>query len=234
MPPADTSDVMEAIEDLLDRSIVPTGYIIEAAGDYETHSTVDLSRIDFDQLRERFRTGRKQIEAEKLRGSINRKLSDMIRLNRSRMDYQERFEQMIAEYNEAGIDVDVWFNQLIELAGELNAEDQRAIAEQLSEEELAVFDLLTRPAPELTAAEKDEVKAIARKLLTTLQQERLVLDWRRRQQSRAAVKITIQTILDELPECYEQAIYDQKCEAVYQHIYDCYYGDGNSIYDVAA
>ena len=234
VPPADTSDVMEAIEDLLDRSIVPTGYIIEAAGDYETHSTVDLSRIDFDQLRERFRTGRKQIEAEKLRGSINRKLSDMIRLNRSRMDYQERFEQMIAEYNEAGIDVDVWFNQLIELAGELNAEDQRAIAEQLSEEELAVFDLLTRPAPELTAAEKDEVKAIARKLLTTLQQERLVLDWRRRQQSRAAVKITIQTILDELPECYEQAIYDQKCEAVYQHIYDCYYGDGNSIYDVAA
>ena len=149
VPPADTSDVMEAIEDLLDRSIVPTGYIIEAAGDYETHSTVDLSRIDFDQLRERFRTGRKQIEAEKLRGSINRKLSDMIRLNRSRMDYQERFEQMIAEYNEAGIDVDVWFNQLIELAGELNAEDQRAIAEQLSEEELAVFDLLTRPEPGL-------------------------------------------------------------------------------------
>ena len=233
-PPADTSDVMEAIEDLLDRSIVPTGYIIETAGDYETHSTVDLSRIDFDQLRERFRTGRRHIEAERLRGAINRRLSEMIRLNRSRMDYQERFEQMIAEYNEAGIDVDVWFDQLIELAGELNAEDQRAIAEQLSEEELAVFDLLTRPELDLTETERDEVKTISRKLLTTLQQERLVLDWRRRQQSRAAVKITIQTILDELPECYEQAIYDQKCETVYQHIYDSYYGYGNSVYDAAA
>ena len=158
----------------------------------------------------------------------------MIRLNRSRMDYQERFEQMIAEYNEAGIDVDVWFNQLIELAGELNAEDQRAIAEQLSEEELAVFDLLTRPELELTEAERNAVKAISKELLETLKRERLVLDWRRRQQSRAAVKITIQTILDELPECYEQVIYDQKCEAVYQHIYDSYYGAGNSIYDVAA
>ena len=234
-PPADTSDVMEAIEDLLDRSIVPTGYIIEAAADYETHSIIDLSRIDFDQLRERFRTGRKQIEAEKLRGSINRSLSEMIRLNKTRMDYQERFEQMIAAYNEAAIDVDVLFEQLMELAGELNEEEQRAVTEQLSEEELAVFDLLTRPAPELTETEKEEVKVIARKLLITLQQERLVLDWRSRQQSRAAVKIAVQKILDEmLPECYTKAIYDQKCEVVYQHIYECYYGEGRSIYEDAA
>ena len=224
--------MMDAIEDLLDRSIVPTSYAINA--DDEAHLAVNLSEIDFDQLRERFRTGRKQIEAEKLRGSINRKLSEMVRLNKTRMDYQERFEQMIAEYNEAGIDVDVWFNQLVELAGELNEEDQRAIAEQLSDEELAVFDLMTRPEMDLTTEESAEVKAISKRLLTTLKREKLVLDWRKREQARAAVKITIQTILDELPECYEQEIFDQKCEAVYQHIYDSYYGAGNSIYDVAA
>ena len=165
-PPSDTSEVTEAIEDLLDRSIVPTGYIIEAAEDYETHSIVDLSRIDFDQLRERFRTGRKQIEAEKLRGSINRKLSEMIRLNRSRMDYQEKFEQMIAEYNDAAIDVDVLFEQLIALTEELNEEEQRTIAEQLTEEELAVFDLVTRPPIALTESQRNEVKTICRRLLT--------------------------------------------------------------------
>ena len=229
-PSPDNSDVMEQIEDLLDHSIVPTGYTIDA--DAEADSIVDLSRIDFDQLRERFRTQHKQIEAERLRGSIRRKLSEIIPLNRSRMDYQERFEQIIAEYNAAAIDVDTWFEQLIVLAEELNAEEQRTIAEQLSEEQLAVLDLLTRPALELTEAERDAVKAISKELLETLQRERLVLDWRQRQQSRAAVKVTVAEILDELPERYTQEIYDWKCEVVYQHIYDCYYGNGNSIYGV--
>ena len=233
-PSPDNSDVMEQIEDLLDHSIVPTGYVIEAAGGYDTDSIVDLSQIDFDQLRERFKTQHKQIEAERLRGSINRKLSELVRLNRTRMDYQERFEQIIAEYNDSAIDVDEWFEQLIALAGELNAEEQRTIAERLSEEQLAVFDLLTRPEIALTEAEKDQVKAISKELLEILKREKLVLDWRQRQQSRAAVKVTVADILDELPERYTQEIYDQKCEVVYQHIYDCYYGNGNSVYVAAS
>ena len=232
-PPPDTSEVTEAIEDLLDRSITPTSYAID--DDADTQPIVDLSKIDFDQLWERFRTERKHIEVERLRGAIGRKLSEMIPRNRTRMDYQERFEQMIAAYNEAAINVDVLFDQLMDLARELNEEVRRAITERLSEEELAVFDLLTRPAPELTETEKDEVKAIARKLLTMLRQEKLVLDWRKRERSRAAVKIAVQKILDEmLPECYTKAIYDQKCEVVYQHIYECYYGEGRSIYENAA
>ena len=226
--PADTSDVMEEIEDLLDRSIVPTGYTIDE--DSEIH---DLSQIDFDQLRERYRTQHKHIEAQRLRGAINRQLSEMVRLNRTRMDYQERFEQIIAEYN-AARDVDVWFEQLIAFTEELNEEEQRTIAEQLSEEELAVFDLLTRPALELTETERNKVKAISKQLLETLKEGKLVLDWRKRQQSRAAVKLTVLQILRELRECYTQEMYDQKREAVYQHIYESYHGDGNSIYGAAA
>ena len=75
---------------------------------------------------------------------------------------------------------------------------------------------------------------VLEKLLETRKRERLVLDWRNRQQSRAAVKVTVAEILDELPERYTQEIYDQKCKVVYQHIYDCYYGNGNSVYDAAA
>jgi type I restriction enzyme R subunit len=237
IPSVDPSDVREEIENLLDQSIVPTDYITEASGDYETNQMVDLSQIDFDQLRERFKTRHKQIEVEKLRGAINRTLSQMVRLNKTRMDYQEKFEEMIAEYNDGSVDAALVWERLLALVEELNAEDQRTIAEQLSEEELTVFDLLTRPALlelELTEAERDEVKAVSKKLLTTLKQEKLVLDWRKRQQSRAAVRVAIDEILDELPECYEPNIYDQKCEAVYQHIYESYYGDGNSIYGVAA
>ena len=95
-----------------------------------------------------------------------------------------------------------------------------------------MFDLITRPTLELTDRERNKVKSISRTLLTRLQ-DRLVLDWRNRQQSRAAVRLTVYETLGELPERYTQEIYDQTCEAVYQHIYDCYYGAGNSIYEAA-
>ena len=204
----------------------------------EPQPVVNLSEIDFEQLRERFRTQYRYIEVERLRTSISRQLSDMVRRNRTRMNYQERFEQIIAEYNEAamsadGINVDEWFEQLIALANELVEEGCRAVTERLSEEELAVFDLLTQPEINLTQAEKEEVKAISKELLIKLKQERLVLDWRNTQQARAGVKVTINRTLEILPECYTDAMYDQKREVVYQHIYDSYAGAGNSIYSPA-
>ena len=235
-PSADISDVTQAIEDLLNRSIVPTSYTIDT--NPEPQPVVNLSEIDFDQLRERFRIQYRYIEVERLRTSISRQLSEMVRRNRTRINYQERFEQIIAEYNEAaisadGTNVDEWFEQLIALANELIEEGCRAVTERLSEEELAVFDLLTQPEIDLTQAEKEEVKAISKKLLIKLKQERLVLDWRNTQQARAGVKVTINRTLEILPECYTDAMYDQKREVVYQHIYDSYAGAGTSIYSPA-
>ena len=226
---ADLSDVMTDIEHLLDQSIAPTSYLIEDPAYYETDQIVDLSQIDFDQLREQFRGRHKQTEIEKLKGSINSKLSQLIHLNRTRMNYQEKFEQMIAEYNAAS-DVQQFFEQLIALADELNAEEQRTITEQVSEEELALFDHLIPTELDLTEAERDKVKSTAQQLLNDLR-EKLVLDWRKRQQARAVVLQTIKVVLDnKLPQCYTPELYNQKCQVVYQHIYDSYFGEGRSIY----
>jgi type I restriction enzyme R subunit len=64
-----------------------------------------------------------------------------------------------------------------------------------------------------------------------LKEEKFVLDWRKRQQTRADVLFTIETILDKmLPGTYTPEIYRQKCDVVYQHVYDSYYGAGKSIY----
>ncbi|HEY9797665.1 MAG TPA: type I restriction enzyme endonuclease domain-containing protein [Leptolyngbyaceae cyanobacterium] len=109
-----------------------------------------------------------------------------------------------------------------------------AIAENLEEEELAIVDLLTKPDITLTEKEKLDVKKVAKKLLETLKQEKLVLDWRRRQQSKAAVKVAIEEILDQLPERYSAEVYQRKCEEVYQHVYESYSGAGRSIYNTAA
>ena len=62
-----------------------------------------------------------------------------------------------------------------------------------------------------------------------------MLDWRKRQQSRAAVKVTIEKVLDQgLPAAFAPELFKAKTEAVFQHVYDCYYGDGRSVYTAVA
>jgi hypothetical protein len=229
-PKADISEVMEAVGDLLDDSIVPTkaGYVIQepaVGGQY-----LDLSKIDFDALKQQFEKGHMRIQAEKLRGQLNSKLLKMLRLNRTRMDYYQKYQEMIDEYNTGAKNVDAFYTELISLAQNLNEEEARGMSENLSEEELALFDLLTRPDVKLTRKEKAQVKKIARDLLDTLKAERLVLDWRKRQQTRAAVKVIIRDKRDELPEAYDDELYQQKSQLVYQHVYDAYPRAGRSIY----
>ncbi|HVP20759.1 MAG TPA: type I restriction enzyme endonuclease domain-containing protein, partial [Anaerolineaceae bacterium] len=122
--------------------------------------------------------------------------------------------------------------QLVTFAQGLNQEEQRGIAEHLSEEELAVFDLLTRPNLKLTKAEREKVREISRQLLDTLKAEYLVLDWRKNQRTRAGVKVAIEEALDRLPETFTPSLYEEKCEAVYQHVYDSYFGADKSIYSL--
>jgi type I restriction enzyme R subunit len=71
--------------------------------------------------------------------------------------------------------------------------------------------------------------------LETLKREKLVLDWRKRQQSRAQVRVAIETVLDQdLPDAYTPELYEQKAEALFQHVYESYYGAGKSVYELAA
>ncbi len=63
---------------------------------------------------------------------------------------------------------------------------------------------------------------VAKELLETLKQEKLVLDWRKKQQTRASVRLCIEDVLDRLPQTYSKDIYRSKCEIVYQHIFEVY------------
>jgi type I restriction enzyme R subunit len=129
----------------------------------------------------------------------------------------------------------MFFDSLVKFAQELNEEEKRGISENLNEEELAVFDILTKPDMKLTQKEKNQVKKVARDLLTKLKAEMLVLDWRKRQQNRAQVMVTIEDMLDKgLPEKFTEDIFHEKCGLVYQHVYDSYFGEGRSVYVAAS
>ncbi len=146
----------------------------------------------------------------------------MVRLNRTRADFQEKFEELIESYNAGSRNIEELFDELLNLSRNLSDEQQRHVREKMSEEELVIFDILTRPAPELTTAERAEVKKVARELLERLK-ELLVLNWRQKSSARAQLKLTIENVLDTgLPRAYDKPVYSQKCSALFEHVYESY------------
>ena len=138
-----------------------------------------------------------------------------------RINFYERFKELVDEYNIFARSVEETYDELVKLARDLKEEEERYIREELkSEEELAVFDILARPKLKMTKKEEVQVKAIARELLQTLKTEKLVLDWRKKQQTRAAVKVSIAEILDKLPAVYEKNVYEEKCNLIFNYVYE--------------
>ncbi len=226
--PVDITGVMAQVEDLLDRSVAPVPYIIDEPGE---EKLFDLSQIDFEKLKEKFAKGRKRTEAEKLRALLSQKLVQMASMNPSRADFLDRFEKLIEKYNSASLNIDAFFNELIKLTQDLTEEEQRALREGLSEEELAVFDILTKPEPILTDKERADVKKVCKSLLETLKAEKLVLDWRSKPQARAGVKQAIEIVFDKgLPDAYDEALFGVKCDAAFAHIFSSYNGSVESVY----
>ena len=222
----DISGVMDSVAELLDRSVDANEYIIGTA---DADPLIDLNQLDFEQLIERFE-GRKRTAAKAIEKNIDQRLDDAVRKNPTRLDLAERFRQLIDEYNAGAHNLEEFLRRLKAIHNELTDEEQRSVREGITEEELAIFDLLTKPEPELTRAQAIEIKGAAKKLLDRIADE-LVLDWKHKQQTRSAVKTTVKDILDnELPDVYGPELFNRKVDAIFEHIYTSYHNNGESVY----
>jgi type I restriction enzyme, R subunit len=218
----DVSSVLGEIDALLDESII--GHAIRAPLRDEDDLTglFDLRTIDFEKLSAAFRKGQQKTKVQMLRAQVEQRLTDMVRRNPTRTDMLERFQSMIAEYNAGSATVEELFNQLLDFIRSMSDEEQRATREGLDEEELAIFDLLTKPEPKLTKAQEIEVKRIARNFLAKLKREKLVLDWRLKESAKADVRQTIREEFDALPEVYDRKIWEEKVERTFQFVFERY------------
>ena len=219
--PADISAVMAKVNELLDESIEADGFNIRADGG--GRAIIDLAKIDFEKLAKRFKQSKKKnIDLEQLKAAIRAQLEKLIRLNKTRADYLTKFEELIESYNSGSRTIQELFEELLAFSRGLNEEEQRHVREQLSEAELTVFDLLTRPGPDLSDEEREEVKKVARLLLKRVKQA-LVIDWRQKAQARAQVRLAIEDELDEgLPRAYSPELFQQKCSAVFEHVFETF------------
>ena len=234
--PVDISEFMQDIETLLDRSIATEPFLIDAEGTSESN-IIDLSGIDFDALAEKFQSGLQNIAVDELKAAIDRTLDKMVEVNRVRIDFREKFQKLIDEYNQGSRNVEDLLQQLLELAGQLQEEEKRHIRENVTEEELAIFDLITRPDKNFSDDEREQVKRVARQMLNTLHAGKLVLDWKKKESARSTVKITILDSLwgtppfEGLPQDkFSGDDCDSKAELVFEHVFDSYLDQGKSVY----
>lgn len=159
---------------------------------------------------------------------IQLRIEPMVAGNPTRIDLQERFNELVKNYNLGASSAEQFFQQLREFVEALNEEDKRAAREGLSEPELSVFDLLCQDVA-LSASERDKVKALAKQLLETLN-EVLVIDWRKRQRTKARVQKIIDDVLQGLPDSFDDDRWEVACDKVFMHVYDKYQGAGQSVY----
>ena len=193
----DTADVTELLKEL--HRIVNEAIRTQAPGDDQAEGlTLDLSQIDMEKLREEFAKNvrQKATALQDIREIVEQKLAEMLARNPSRMDYQQKYEEIVADYNreKERVTIEETFRRLTELIQELDAEQKRAVEEGLNEDELAIYDLLRKG--DLGRAERERVKQSSRDLLATVKARLAELDrfWEK-EQTKAEMRVFI---LDEV------------------------------------
>ena len=185
--------------------------------------TWDLSKINFDKLKEEFKdTKYKNIEITDLRAFIEDKLEKMMQTNATRIDFAQRLQEIVDNYNSGGSSTENYYEDLVRFTQEMKEEDERHVREGLSEDELELFDMLKKE--KMTEAETQKAKLAAKSLLHRLLEEHpkvLVQDWFKDSQSQKAVRSAVEKVLDEnLPETYDRVMFKEKCDNLFELILD--------------
>jgi type I site-specific restriction-modification system R (restriction) subunit len=192
----DITPIMGKLNDLLDESIGAEGFTIAEGQAGARHGVIDLSKINFEALATKFKDSKqKNLDIERLKAAIRATLDKILHMHRDlRTDYQRKFEQLIATYNAGSRNIDELFEELLKISRQLGEEQTRHVRENMLPSELVIFDILTRPAPELSVSEREEVKKVAKELLGKVQ-GLLNTMWKGTQQGRSKVQDVIKDTL---------------------------------------
>ncbi len=189
----------------------------------------DISKIDFDLLKQEFeRYSKKNTMVQNLRQAVETRLQRLLSQNPLRTDFQQHYQKIVEDYNREKDrpTIEQTFEALLKLVQELDDEESRAVREGLDQESLAIFDLLKKP--DLKGAEINRIKKVAVDLLKTLKEEKLRVDqWRDKETTRDAVRVTIRDFLwnDEtgLPvDLYTEDDVARKGDDVFRHVFWAY------------
>ncbi|MEX0880591.1 MAG: HsdR family type I site-specific deoxyribonuclease, partial [Thermoanaerobaculia bacterium] len=214
---ADVTELLKALHKIVNEAIRAQ----EPGQDHAEGLSIDLSRIDFEKLREEFaaKVKRKRTILADMSAIVEGKLQKMLAANPLRMDFYRKYQEIIADYNREKdrVTVEQTFARLIELAQSLDAEQRRAVEEGLNEEEFALFQMLFRES--ISKTDRERLKQASRSLLASLRGLLARMhDWTQN----AATQAEVQTfILDKLWESLPRPPFtEEETEAIAERVYD--------------
>ncbi len=216
------ADISQIIKEL--QGIVGESIDVADTGSGEDGRLYDISAIDFDRLRQEFpKRPQKNTQVQNLKAVIEKRLAVMLAQNPLRTDFQQHYENLVAEYNREKdrVTIERTFEALLRFVANLDEEQERAVREGLDEPTLALFDLLKKS--ELGPAEIKRIKTVAIELHAKLQAELArIRDWQKKEATRDRVKQMIFDFLysDEtgLPTAYSEAEITVKSSLVFGHL----------------
>jgi type I restriction enzyme R subunit len=219
----DTTDLMVEINSIISEYVEINDTPAETGGD---NRRFDISAIDFDLLRREFSKVRnKNLVMKDLEEMIQLKLDRMIFGNPDRINYYERYQQIIADYNseQDRATIEKTFMDLMDLANSLDHEEQRYVREGFSsDEELSLYDMLFRE--DLSKSDIKKIKEVSTSLLQKIKTKIAELDhWTDKQETKAIVDNLIRdTLWTELPECYDEISISEYRQRIYEYVYTRY------------
>ncbi len=219
---SDTTDLMLTVNEIVSE------YVVVKKNEPSTVESkrFDISNIDFDRLRQEFAKAKnRNLLLKDLKDMVEDRLADMMKFNPTRINYYERYQKIIEEYN-AEQDkalIEKTFIDLLNFVNDLDTEEKRYAREGFdSDEELTVYDLLMKES--LTPAEIKKVKQLAKMLLDRIKSKIKELDhWTEKEETKAAVDVLIRdTLWSELPESYDDTALSAYRQRIYEFVYSTY------------
>lgn len=219
---SDNTDLMVQINDIVNDYIVVEKQTVEEV----QSKRFDISGIDFDLLIREFAKNKKQNLVLKDLGELVKvRLDNMLFSNPRRINYMLRYQEIINEYNseQDRATIEKTFTDLMNLANEMDEEQQRYVREGFtSDEELTFYDMLF--SENLSKQDIQKIKKVAVDLLAKIKEKIAELDhWTDKQETKAAVDNLIRdTLWSELPECYDELSISTYRQKIYEYVYTRY------------
>ena len=187
------ADKTLAVQQLIDRAVASAEIvdILKVAG----IDSPDISILSEEFLLEIQGMEKKNLALEALKKLLAGEITSRMKTNvvESRA-FSKRLEDAVARYHAGALSAVELINEMIALAKDMKAAQQRGEDQGLSPEELAFYDALAENESAVDAMGSEQLRLIAHELLEQLRKNATV-DWHHRESARARMRVLVKRIL---------------------------------------
>ena len=216
---ADITDLSVAISDIINEHIEVEDLM---AAEDDSSRRFDISGINFELLRREFaRSREKNLLMKDIQELLQERLARMLAANPSRINFYEKYQQIISDYNneQDRVSIEKTFEELMKLSHDLEDEEKRYVREGFdNDEQLSMFDVLMKD--NLSKEDIKKLKKVAKDLLEKIKQLLTEMDHPfDKQETKATLNVTIRDVLwCELPASYSDDSINYYRDAVYNYV----------------